>query len=440
MLNDTICVISTPLVEGAIGIVRMSGEKAIDIADEVFDKDLKKKKSHTVTYGHIIDHKEIIDEVLVSLFRAPKTYTREDVVEISCHGGVHIMRRILSLLIAHGARLALPGEFTQRAYLNGRIDLSQAEAVNDLIRADSDFQARAAISQLNGSVARLLHPLTEEMLQVIAQIEVNIDYPEYEDIEQLTNALLLPSLRKWKTDLEEMIRQGENNRLLLRGIKTVIVGAPNVGKSSLLNALLQQDKAIVTEIAGTTRDLVEGVCHLDELTLELIDTAGIHDTEDRIEKIGITKSQEALDKADLVILMYEAGKPFTEEDRELLKQCQDKDPIIVFNKNDLADDDRGITISAQKKEIEPLIRAIKEKYAAKMIINGDVLNNERQIGLTRSALKSVENAMEEAASGVEPDLIAVDIQAAYTSLKEILGEVSREDLIDALFANFCLGK
>lgn len=440
MLNDTICVISTPLAEGAIGIVRLSGDKAIEIVDCIFDRDLKKKKSHTITYGHIVENGNTVDEVLVSVFKAPKTYTKEDIVEINCHGGVHIMRKILSLCIAEGARLALPGEFTERAYLNGRIDLSQAEAVNDLIKADSDFQANAAIHQLNGSVARLLHPLVEDMLQVIAQIEVNIDYPEYEDVEELTNELLLPSLNKWEEDLKEMIRQGENNRLLLRGIKTVIVGAPNVGKSSLLNALLQQDKAIVTEIAGTTRDLVEGVCHIDELTLELIDTAGIHETEDRIEQIGIGKSEEALNKADLVILMFEAGQKFSEEDYELLEKCKAKDPIIVYNKNDLNEDSRGITISAQKKEIEPLVQAIKKKFASKMIVNGDVLSNERQIGLTRAALNSIRSAKEEAQNYVEPDLITVDIQSAYTSLKEILGEVSREDLIDALFANFCLGK
>ncbi len=440
MLNDTICVISTPLVEGAIGIVRLSGDKSIEIVNEMFDRDLTKAKSHTITYGHITDNGQYVDEVLISVFKAPKTYTKEDVVEINCHGGVHIMRKILSLCIAHGARLALPGEFTERAFLNGRIDLSQAEAVNDLIRADNDFRAKAAMNQLNGSVARLLNPLVDDMLKVIAQIEVNIDYPEYEDIEQLTNELLLPSLNRWEDTLNQMIKEGENNRLLLKGIKTVIIGKPNVGKSSLLNALIQQDKAIVTEIAGTTRDLVEGIAHIDDLTLEIIDTAGIHETEDKIEQIGINKSREAIKSADLVICLFEAGKALTDEDNEILNNVKDKDPIIVYNKNDLSDESRGISISAQNGDIDALLREIRRRYESKMIINGDVLNNDRQIGLAKAALMSIKNAREQTLADVEPDLVTVEIQSAYNSLKEILGEVSRDDLIDALFANFCLGK
>ena len=440
MLNDTICVISTPLAEGAIGIVRLTGDQAVPIVNEMFDRNLLKAKSHTVTYGHIMDQGEPVDEVLISVFKAPKTYTKEDVVEINCHGGVHIMRKILSLCIAHGARLAMPGEFTERAFLNGRIDLSQAEAVNDLIHADNDFRAKAAMNQLNGSVARLLNPLVDDMLKVIAQIEVNIDYPEYEDIEQLTNELLLPSLDSWETQLNRIIREGENNRLLLKGIKTVIIGRPNVGKSSLLNALIQKDKAIVTEIAGTTRDLVEGVAHLDDLTLEIIDTAGIHETDDKIEQIGINKSEEALEEADLVICVLEAGKELTEEDEEILKKCRHKDPIIVYNKNDISEDTRGISISAQNKEIDALKDEIKRRFESKMIVNGDVLNNDRQIGLAKAALLSIKTARQQTLDGVEPDLITVEIQSAYNSLKEILGEVSRDDLIDALFSNFCLGK
>lgn len=439
-LNDTICVISTPLAEGAIGIIRMSGNEAISIADGIFDRDLTKANSHTVTYGHIVDDEEIIDEVLVSVFKAPRTYTREDIVEINCHGGVHIMRKILALCVSKGARLAMAGEFTERAYLNGRIDLSQAEAINDLIKADSDYQAKAAINELTGSVARLLNPLTKEMLDVIAQIEVNVDYPEYEDVEQLTNELLIPSLNSWIDTLNIMINEGENNRLLLKGIKTVIAGAPNVGKSSLLNALLQKDKAIVTDIAGTTRDLVEGVVHLDDLTLQLVDTAGIHETEDKIESIGISKSEQAINEADLVIILLEAGRKPTDEEMELINKYSDKEPIVVYNKSDLATVQDGLCISAKEKDIKALTDEIKRRFESRMIVNKDVLNNERQIGLAKQALNHVREALKEAQDMIEPDLIGIEIQAAYTALKEILGEVNREDLLDTLFSNFCLGK
>ncbi len=439
-MNDTICAISTPLSEGAISIVRLSGSEAVAIADRIFDKDLKKRVSRTITYGHILDQNEIVDEVLVSVFLAPSTYTREDVVEINCHGGVYNTRRILALCIQEGARLALPGEFTQRAFLNGRIDLSQAEAVNDLIRADSEFSHRAAVRELSGSVSRLLHPLLEDIVNVIAQIEVNVDYPEYEDVEEMTDHLLIPRLQDWISRLKEMIREAENNRFLTRGIKTVIVGAPNVGKSSLLNALLEQDKAIVTEIAGTTRDLVEGYVHLDGILLNLIDTAGIHETGNVIEKIGIEKSKKAIEEADLVILLLEAGKEESEEEKQLRKLCENRELIVCYNKNDLAEETRGLSISAKNGDIDELKKAIRDRFEEKMIVGNDVLNNERQTGLAKAALKSLENALLETQNGTEADLVSIDIQKAYTSLKEILGEVNREDLIEALFANFCLGK
>ena len=295
MLNDTICAISTSLKDGAISIVRLSGDDTFKIIQKI--SDIKKIEGNKIKYGHIFDNEEMIDEVLISFFVGPKSFTREDMAEINCHGGVYVTRLILNLLLANGARLAEPGEFTKRAYLNGRIDLSEAESTNDLINATNHLQAKSAIKGINGSIERLLSPLMEEIKTVIAQIEVNIDYPEYEDVLEMTNELVKPHINKWIKEMKDMINKADRFRVVKDGIKTVIVGKPNVGKSSLLNALLEKEKAIVTDIAGTTRDLVEGVVKLDNITLNLIDTAGIRDSEDIIEQIGIEKSKEALKDA-----------------------------------------------------------------------------------------------------------------------------------------------
>ena len=310
MLNDIIAAVSTALQDGAISIVRLSGEGCIELISSVFTADLTKKESHTITYGFIFDpvDKQEIDECLVSVFKAPKTFTREDVVEINCHGGKLVTRRVLNVLLSMGARLAEPGEFTKRAFLNGRIDLTQAEAVNDLIQADSSRQIKMAIHAVKGSIRKLLDPILQDLLDLIAHIEVNIDYPEYEDIEQLTNEVVLPMARNLSDKINELVLKSESGRIIKNGVKTVIIGKPNVGKSSLLNALLEEEKAIVTEVAGTTRDLVEGVIHLENITLHLIDTAGIHETEDVVEKIGIEKTRRALDEAELVLVVLDASK------------------------------------------------------------------------------------------------------------------------------------
>ncbi|MFR5526918.1 MAG: tRNA uridine-5-carboxymethylaminomethyl(34) synthesis GTPase MnmE, partial [[Clostridium] innocuum] len=326
MLNDTIAAISTAAVDGAISIIRMSGADALSIADSILNIDVQKKKSHTISYGYVYDqeHDELIDEVLVSVFRAPKTFTCEDIVEINCHGGRFITKKILRLCLAHGARLANPGEFTQRAFLNGRIDLTQAEAVNDMIQADSNENARMAVQGLRGSVRKLLDPLIQDLLDIIANIEVNIDYPEYDDVEQLSSEIIQPKAREWMKRIQQILDRAQSGQLLKEGIKTAIVGKPNVGKSSLLNALLEEEKAIVTDIAGTTRDIVEGHIHLQGLTLNLIDTAGIRDTKDVVEQIGIQRSLQAITEAQLVILVLDSSRALDAQDEELLELTKDK--------------------------------------------------------------------------------------------------------------------
>lgn len=442
MLNDTIAAISTALNEGAISIVRISGDQAIEIANKCSVLDLTSVSSHTINFTTIVDPftQEAIDEVLISVFKAPKTYTREDLVEINCHGGIYVTKKILSLLLASGARLANPGEFTQRAFLNGRIDLTQAEAINDMIVANNQTNMKLAISGIKGSVKKLLEPLIDDLLNIIATIEVNIDYPEYDDVEILTNDKVLPMTKKWLSQLEKILEKSESGQLLREGIKTAIVGKPNVGKSSLLNALLEEDKAIVSDIAGTTRDLVEGHVQLGSIHLNLIDTAGIRQTSDTVEKIGIDRSMKAIEEAQLVILVLDATAQLDEEDQKLLDLTENKQRIIVHNKADLVQKE-GIAISATQKNLDSLIHEIESLFEKDLIsIKEPILNNERQIACLLRAKSSMYNAIQAMNDGLELDLVTIDLQDAYTSLKEILGEVSRDDLLDTLFSNFCLGK
>ena len=442
MLNDTIAAISTALSDGAISIVRVSGDEAIEIVNKCSKKDLSKCESHTIHFTTIIDPHthDVLDEVLISVFKAPRTYTREDLVEINCHGGTYITRKILSVLLGAGARLANPGEFTQRAFLNGRIDLTQAEAVNDMINANNSTNAKMAISGIRGSVKKLLDPLITNLLDIIAVIEVNIDYPEYDDVEMLTDERVLPMAQDWLKQINDILRKSESGQLMKAGIKTAIVGKPNVGKSSLLNALLEEDKAIVSDIAGTTRDLVEGHIQLGNIHLNLIDTAGIRDTEDIVERIGIDRSKKAIDEAQLIILVLDATRELDEEDEELLKLTEGKQRIVVYNKTDQVSRE-GISISAIEGNIDALIKEIESLYQQDILrIQEPLLNNERQIACLLRAKNSMMNAIEALNMGIELDMVTIDLQDAYTSLKEILGEVSREDLLDTLFSNFCLGK
>ncbi len=436
MLNDTICAISTALKDGAISIVRLSGEDTFEIIKEI--SDIKKIEANKIKYGHIYDEGQMLDEVLISFFVGPKSYTREDMAEINCHGGVYVTRAILNLLLSKGCRLAEPGEFTKRAYLNGRIDLSAAESTNDLINAHNYLQAKSAINGVNGSIDRLLNPLMEEMKNVISSIEVNIDYPEYEDVEIMTNEKVKPSLLKWTRQMSEMVDKASRFRIVKDGIKTVIVGKPNVGKSSLLNALIKKDKAIVTDIAGTTRDLVEGEVILDHITLNLIDTAGIRDSFDKVEQIGIEKSKEALKEADLVMLVLD-GNNIDDEDEKLLKLTEDKKRVIIYNKKDLAKH-KGINISCINNDIKELVDYLNNEYKEDVsLVNEDVLNNERQISLVRQALNCLKK-MEKDIDTVSLDVLMLNLEESFHYLCEIQGKDYQEDLIDHMFKNFCLGK
>lgn len=436
MLNDTICAISTSLSESAISIVRLSGDEAFDIVKKITK--VKDIKPNTIIYTHVYEGESVLDEVMVSFFKAPKSYTREDMVEINSHGGVYITRKILNLLLSMGVRLAEPGEFTKRAYLNGRIDLAKAEAVNDIIKATNEIQSKSAIRGLSGSIERLLTPLMSEIKDVISMIEVNIDYPEYDDVTVMSSEKVKPHLIKWINDSKEMINKAERFRVVKDGLDTVIVGKPNVGKSSLLNALLEQDKAIVTDVAGTTRDLVEGKVNLKNITLNLIDTAGIRDSQDKVEKIGIEKSKAALEKADLVILVLDSNN-IDEEDQKLIDLTKDKNRIIVYNKTDL-NAIGEIKISAKNNDIQELVDYLNNIYANDVkLVDEDVLNNERQISLMKRAL----NEFEEMLNSIdieELDVIEINLEEAFHYLSDILGTEYKEDLIDHMFKNFCLGK
>lgn len=440
MSYDTIAAISTALGEGAVAIIRLSGPDAFAIAGRLLKQDLSGYAGYTIHYGTIYEKEEPVDEVLVSVFHAPHSYTGEDVIEINCHGGVFLTRKILSLCLAEGARLARRGEYSERAFLNGKMDLAQAESINDLVRAQDQVNARSAVHSLKGSVTALLAPLTEELVQIISNIEVNVDYPEYTDVKQLTDEEILPAAKRWLVQIRQIIDKAQQAVLIRSGIDTVIIGKPNVGKSSLLNALLEEDKAIVTEVAGTTRDLVEGSVRVGNVTLNLIDTAGIRENPGRIEQMGIDRSLKALEKAELVLLVLD-GTNITEEDEKLLELTKHHKRIIIYNKKDLKEIPGTIAISAREKDLQALIDAIEQLYSSEIhAANEDTLNNERQIGLALHAEKAMQDAVASLEAGRELDLVTIDLQDAYNSLKEITGESTREGLLDEIFSRFCLGK
>ncbi|MBR3202818.1 MAG: tRNA uridine-5-carboxymethylaminomethyl(34) synthesis GTPase MnmE [Solobacterium sp.] len=439
-MSETIAAIATAS-GGALSVIRVSGDTAIACVDRIFSKDIRNANGYTVHYGEIRENEEPVDEVLVTVFRAPKSYTGEDLVEISGHGGSFVTRKVLSLVLGSGARMARRGEFTERAFLNGKMDLSQAESVNDLVKAADEVNARSAVHGIKGSVRRLLEPLIDSLSQIIAMIEVNIDYPEYDDVHQLSEEELKPRVKEWIKEIDALIRKAQAAVTIRSGLNTVILGRPNVGKSSLLNALLEEDKAIVTDIAGTTRDLVEGTVRIDDLTLNLIDTAGIHEAGDVIEQIGIEKSIKALDQADFVIVVIDSTAGITEEDQKLLDLTEGYKRIIVYNKNDQTEVEGQLSISAINKDIEPLIERIKAMYAEGLLAaKEETLNNERQIGLAINAKQSMEAVLASLNAGDEIDLVTVDLQNAWYALKEITGETGRDDLLDEIFSRFCLGK
>lgn len=443
MFEDTIAAISTStLTKTAISIVRISGKDAFTVLNKIFKTKNRNYQGYRIYYGHIYDpsNQEIIDEVLVNTFIAPKSFTGENLVEINCHGGLYVTSKVLTLVLSYGARMALHGEFSKRAFLNGKIDLTQAEAINDLICADNKDSAKLAVNSLSGSISKMINPLINDLEQCIAHIEVNIDYPEYDDNGIITANEVSLLVEDWKKQCDKIINMAQNSLIIKEGIKTVIVGKPNVGKSSLLNALLQQDKAIVSDVAGTTRDLVEGDIHLDNVTLHLIDTAGIHDTENDIEQIGIKKSRQALSEAQLVIVLIDSSD-FDLEDEKLLEETENLNRLVVYNKKDLGITFSGINISANNGDIDQLINAINDLFRdSKLAVSQPVLTNERQIALMRQAKEAMESASRALSNNIPLDLINEDIQHAYRCLKEILGQYTREDLLDGIFSRFCVGK
>lgn len=444
MNDDIIVAIATSRLEAAISIIRLSGKGCIAFVQQFFTGKIIDKASHTITYGFIKDQDEKVDEVLVNIYRGHRTFTGEEMVEINCHGGIFITQKVLNLCLKMGARMAEHGEFSKRAFLNGRIDLSQAEAISDLISAKNDYASQLALRGIQGNISHFIEDLKEDLIQIITQIEVNIDYPEYEDVEELTAESLLPKSIQLQEKMNHIIDSSKNVHLLKDGISTVIIGKPNVGKSSLLNALLDEDKAIVTDIAGTTRDIVEGTIRLDHIVLNMIDTAGIRDTDDVVENIGVHKSKELVHKADLVLLVLDGSQPLTQEDYELLELSKDTQRIIVINKKDQGEikDIDGIAISAKNHDIEPLIQKIKAMFELGQITSSqdDILANARQIQLLEKANQSLKNAIQAMQEYVPTDLIVTDLYESWESLKEILGERAKEDLLDELFKRFCIGK
>ena len=450
-MNDTIAAISTALGVGAISIIRVSGDDSINIVNKIFKgKDLTKVKSHTINYGYIIDNREIIDEVLVSVMKSPKTFTKEDIVEINCHGGVATTNRVLELLLTNGARLAEPGEFTKRAFLNGRIDLINAEGVMDLINAKTEKNRQISINKLNGKASNLVKELREKLIKIISNIEVNIDYPEYEDIEVLTNEKILPEIITFKNDLEKIIKDSEDGKIINEGINVGIIGKPNVGKSSLLNALLEEEKAIVTDIEGTTRDIVEGKINLGGLILNIIDTAGIRETDNLVEKIGVEKSMEIIDKVDLIIFVLNNNEAITEEEFKILNKIKDKNSIVVINKIDL---EKKIKLTNYNKKIieisvkdnigiEELKNEIKRIYNIEGIDTKDMtyLSNARSISLLKQSLLKISTSIKNIEENAPIDIVELDLKNAWELLGKIIGETYSDELLDELFSRFCLGK
>lgn len=450
-MNDTICAISTALGVGAISIIRVSGDDAIDIVNKIFDKDLTKKESHTINYGHIVYKGEIIDEVMVSIMKSPKTFTKEDIVEINSHGGVAVTNKVLEILLLEGARLAEPGEFTKRAFLNGRIDLVEAESIMDLIESKTETSRKLAISGMEGKVSKLVKNIIDNLVKVNANIEVNIDYPEYEDIEIVTKEKIEEMSKYINKELTKLLNESENGKLIKDGINTLILGRPNVGKSSILNKLIEEDKAIVTSVAGTTRDIVEGQIRVNGILLNIIDTAGVRETEDIVEKIGVEKSLSLVNDADLIILVFNNNEKLTDEDKKLLEYTKEKKRIIVINKIDLENNldisnlknERIVKVSALKDSgIENLKNEINDMFNLEEINLGDFtyLSNSRQISLVKKAVEISKNLKDALNNNVPIDLLEIDIKEICEILGEIIGESYDDKLIDTLFSNFCLGK
>ena len=451
-MSDTIAAISTPLGVGAISIIRVSGKEAINIVSKIYKgKNLTKQKSHTLNYGHIFDGDKIIDEVLVSIMLEPNTFTRENIVEINSHGGIATTNKILELLLSNGCRLAEPGEFTKRAFLNGRIDLIEAEGVMDLINAKTEKSMELAINQVNGYTSFLIKQLREKLVKLISNINVNIDYPEYEDIKQVTNNDILSQIDYIYDEIANILKHAKDNQIINEGIKTVIVGSPNVGKSSILNKLLDYEKAIVTDIPGTTRDIVEGSILINGIVLKIIDTAGIRKTNDLVENIGVEKSIKLIEEADLILFVLNNNEKLSKENLELYEKIKEKNYLIIINKIDLDnkldvsffDKNRYVRISALDDECTEIIKnKISEIFNLAELNNKDLtyLSNARSISLLNQSLDTLYEVKKSLNDNLPIDFIEIDLRSVWNMLGEIIGDSYTDELLDKIFSQFCLGK
>ena len=456
--TETIAAIATAMNNSGIGIIRISGEDAFSVIRKIFrpakEKDMDTVASHTVHYGTIMDGERIVDEVLVLIMRAPHTYTREDTVEIDCHGGMYVLNKTLELVLKNGARAAEPGEFTKRAFLNGRIDLSQAEAVIDVINAENDFALKSAMTQLKGSVSEKVRKERALLLSQIAYIEAALDDPEHIEMEGY-GSTLLPILSECREDIRQLLENADDSRIMKEGIRTVILGKPNVGKSSLLNALLGQERAIVTDIAGTTRDALEESLRIHDVTLNVIDTAGIRNTEDVIEKMGVDKAKEYAKEADLIVFVVDTSRPLDEDDYEILQIIRDKKVIALFNKQDLAvaadlktlKEELGQipvieTSIVENTGLDQFVSTVREMFYKKEINFNDqvYITNARQKSALAAAEDALTKAMDSINMGMSEDFFTIDMMEAYTQLGLLIGETVEDDLADEIFSRFCMGK
>ena len=451
MENDTIAAIATSMGRSAVNIIKISGPESISIVSKIFTKDLSKLEPNTINYGFIKEGNELIDEVLVSLFTSPNSQTGEDIVEINTHGGISVTNKVLELVLSNGARLAEPGEFLKRAFLNGKKDLIEAEAISELINAKTEEARKMSLKGLSGELSKKIKTLRNKILNIIANIEVNIDYPEYEDAIIYTNELLKTNINEIQSDLEKLVKESEKGTLLNNGINVGIVGKPNVGKSSLLNLLINEDKAIVTDIEGTTRDIVEGNITINGVTLNLIDTAGIRETNNVVEKLGVEKSKDIINKSDLIIALFDISRPFTLEDEAILSSIKAKKSIIILNKTDLPTKidlnkftSYNVIKTSVKEDIgkDELLNMIKELFSLNEIETGDFtyLSNARQISLIKEALKLCLEIKYQNEQNTPVDLIQIDLQNLWEKLGEITGDAYKDELLDEIFSKFCLGK
>ena len=446
-MDNTIAAISTPLGTGAISIIRMSGKDSISIINKIFTKDLSNEKSHTIHYGKIIDNNEEIDEVLVSLMRSPKTFTKEDVIEINCHGGLSTTNKVLELLLNNGAVLASPGEFTKRAFLNGRIDLIEAQGIMDLIEAKTELARTQAMKELNGNLSNKIDLLREKLIEIISNIEVNIDYPEYEDINKVTNEQIYPKIKELIQEIDNLIASSEDGKIIKEGITIGIIGKPNVGKSSLLNAILEEEKAIVTDIEGTTRDTIEGTTIINGIACNFIDTAGIRNSNNIVEQIGVNKSKKIIDTCDLVLLVLNNNDIITKEEQELLEQIRNKPHIVIVNKIDLEQklklNEECIKISIkEKKGLEQIKDKISEIFNLEKIKTQDMtyLSNARSISLLKKANNLLVCSLTNIENNYPIDIVEIDLKESWNTLGEIIGKTYTDELLDEMFQRFCLGK